>query len=265
MPQWLEYPVTGRGDWREFKKRLDPATPGRVGDNIADFAQPATADRGRPLGAWLGGTYGVMRDCCGVENLSLLFYDDPALIEDMMETLTRLSLGLVEQIVAAGVQLDWVMFWEDMAYKTASLIDPKMYERYCMPFYHAMMEKIRAAGVPVVMMDSDGNIHDLIPMWLDAGITVMHPMEVASGMDVVAARRQYGKRIAFFGGMDKRPLAGTRDDIRKEVLPKLEACYADGGLIAAVDHGIPPDISFDNFRYFRDLIRKTGERMYSRA
>ena len=81
-------------------------------------------------------------------------------------------------------------------------------------------------------------------------------MEVASGMDVVTTRKRYGRRVAFFGGIDKRALAGSRDDIRREVKPKLDACGADGGFIAACDHAVPPDVSFDNFRYYRDLIRE---------
>ena len=253
MPQWLRYPLASREDWGAFKRRLDPDRPGRLPPDLGRL--PPAAQRSRPLGLWAGGAYGYMRNWWGVEQLSLLFYDDPALIEEMMEVQTHLYATIFDRVIAARVELDWVMFWEDMAYKTGPLVSPDLYRRFCMPFYRTMMERVRRAGVPVVMLDSDGCIESLIPFWLDEGIFVMHPMEVASGMDVAAARRRYGRRIAFFGGIDKRALAGTRDDIRREVLPKLKAC-ADGGFIAACDHAIPPDVSFDNFRYFRDLIRE---------
>jgi uroporphyrinogen-III decarboxylase len=147
-----------------------------------------------------------------------------------------------------------------MAYKNGPLISPAMYEKYCMPLYRKAMDKVHAAGIPVAMVDSDGDVRELIPMWLDAGITIMHPMEVASSMDVIKARKQYGKKICFFGGIDKRPLAGSREDIRKEVLPKLEACLGEGGFIPACDHAVPPDVSFDNYRYFRDLIKQASEK-----
>jgi uroporphyrinogen decarboxylase len=207
---------------------------------------------------WVGGSYGFLRDWWGVEGLSLLFYDDPALVEEMIAHLTHLFVKLFDRAVGLGVDLDWVLFWEDMAYKTGPLLSPALYRKYCGPFYTAMMERIRSAGVKVVMMDSDGDISELIPYWLDMGISVMHPMEVASGMDVVRFRGKYGKRICFYGGIDKRALAGTRDDIRREVLPKLEACLGEGGFIPACDHAIPPDVSFDNYRYYRDLVREHG-------
>jgi uroporphyrinogen decarboxylase len=121
------------------------------------------------------------------------------------------------------------------------------------------MEQVHAASIPVVMVDSDGDIRELIPLWLDVGVYVMHPMEVAAGMDVVEIRKQYGKHIGFFGGMDKRTLAGTREQIKAEVVPKLETCFGDGGFIPACDHAIPPDVSFDNYRYYRDLVREVSE------
>ena len=192
----------------------------------------------------------------------MLFYDDPALIEEMVERLTDLSVGVMNRVIASGVKLDWVLFWEDMAYKTGALVSPEMYRKYCFPFYRKVMDKVRTAGVPVVMLDSDGNIDELIPLWLDLGIGVMHPMEVAAGMDVRHYRKKYGRRIGFHGGIDKRALAGTREQIRAEVLPKLECCFEDGGFIPACDHAIPPDVSLDNYRYYRDLVNETARKMY---
>ncbi len=259
MPQFISHPLSSEDDWKDFKRRLDPSSPGRLPEE--QLSEPAALNsRDYPLGIWAGGTYGLMRNWWGVENISLLFYDNPALVEEMVETLIHLYGGLFDKVAGTGVKLDWVMFWEDMAYKTGPLISPGLYRKFCLRFYQVMMEKIRNAGVPVVMLDSDGCIDELIPMWLELGITVMHPLEVASGMDVVRLRREYGKHIGFFGGIDKRALAGTREDIRREVFPKLEACLGEGGFIPACDHGIPPDVSLDNYRYFRDLVRKSGER-----
>ena len=262
MPQWVSYPLQSIDDWKEYKKRLDPDTPERLPDNFSALAKDYQK-RDYPLGMWLGGTYGYLRNWWGVERISLMFYENPALIEEMIETLTDLALGLFSRVLAAGVQLDWVMFWEDMAYKTSSLISPQLYKRYCIAFYKKVMEKVHAAKIPVVLLDSDGNITELIPIWLDLGISIMHPMEVAAGMDVAKVRKQYGRKVGFFGGIDKRELAGTKEQIEAEVLPKLEQCFEEGGFIPACDHAIPPDVSLDNYRYFRQLVRQISEKHYS--
>lgn len=263
MPQWLEYPLKSRADWDSFKKRLDPDTPTRFAPGFESLVE-SYKNRDYPLGLFgAGSTYGIMRDWWGVEELSLLFYDDPALIEEMIEYLTNLYVKLLDKVVSYGIQLDWVAFWEDMAYKNGPLISPAAYRKFCMPLYTAVVEKVKSAGIQVVLVDSDGDIRELIPLWLDAGVTVMHPMEATCpGMDVSAIRRQYGKKVAFFGGIDKRALAGSYRDIECEVVPKLRACFADGGFIPACDHAVPPDVSFDNYRYYRDLVTKTINEFY---
>ena len=258
MPQWLRYPLESRKDWDEYKKRLNPDTPDRLAGNFPELAKNYQ-QRDYPLGMWVGGTYGYLRNWWGVETISTLFYDDPALIEEMLEYLTNLSLKILDRVLSTGIQLDWVMFWEDMAYKTGPLISPKMFKQYCSPYYKKIMEKVTSAGIPTAMVDSDGNIEELIPLWLDAGVTIMHPLEIAAGMDVVKLREKYGKRIGFFGGIDKRVLASTPDRIMAEISPILKNCFADGGFIPACDHAIPPDVSFDNYRFYRDLVSKISE------
>lgn len=259
MPQYLLYPVINRTSWRNLKRRLNPDTPGRLPDNLTEIAH-ASPTRTTPVGAWLGGTYGYIRNWMGIENVSYLFYDDPALVEEMIEHLTYFYSTLAQRIFASGVQLDWVMFWEDMAYKNGPLLTPQLYYKYCLPFYRTMTEILRQNGVKVVGLDSDGDVRELIPFWLDVGISVIHPMEVAARMDVCKIRRKYGTKVRFLGGIDKRELAKGHKAIDLEVIPKVrELLNRGGGFVAECDHGIPPDISFNNYCYFRDLVRKLSK------
>jgi uroporphyrinogen decarboxylase len=260
MPQFLRYPIESRAQWEEHRRRLDPDTPARIPAALSELARNSPT-RDYPLGLWVGGTYGFMRNWWGVENLSLLFFDDPALIEEMIEWMTHFSLRMFDRVLATGVKLDWVMFWEDLAYKTGPLISPAMFRKYCLPYYEKVMAKVRSAGIPVAMVDSDGNIEEIIPLWLEMGVNIMHPMEVAAGMDVLKIRKKYGKQIGFFGGIDKRVLATTREAIRAAVIPILEGGFAAGGFIPACDHGIPPDVSFANYRYYRELVAEVSRKM----
>jgi len=261
MPQWIKYPLQSRADWEEYKRRLDPDTPERFPANFAELAAE-WRDRDYPLGIWMWGAYGIIRDWWGLQRISVLFYDEPALIAEMVEHLTYFCLRFLDRVLAYGVEFDWIVFWEDLAYKAGPLLSPALYRKYCLPFYVKLVEKVQAAGIPVVIVDSDGDVRQIIPMWLETGVTAVYPMEVASNMDVGELRRQYGRQLGFHGGIDKRSLAGSREEIRREVVPKLEACFEEGGFIPACDHAVPPDISFDNYRYFRDLVRGVGDRVY---
>ena len=259
MPQFISFPVTDRKSWLELKRRLDPETPGRLPDNLSEIGR-ASPTRTTPLGVWLGGSYGCIRSWMGVENASYIFYDDSTLVEEMIEHLTYFYCNLARRIFASGVQLDWVMFWEDMAYNHGSLLAPQMYRKYCLPFYRTMVEILRQNGLKVIALDSDGDVSELIPLWIDAGINVMHPMEVAAGMDVCEIRRLYGHEVSFIGGIDKRTLTHSPKTIDSEVIPKVRGLLdTGGGFVVECDHAIPPDISLDNYRYFRNLVRRLCE------
>jgi len=260
MPQFISHAVTDRRSWLDLKKRLDPDAPGRLPPNLSKLALDSPVRR-TPLGVWLGGTYGLIRNWMGVENASYLFHDDPVLIEEMIEHLTFFYSTIAAKIFKTGIQLDWVMFWEDMCYNHGPLLSPDMYAKYCLPFYRTMIEMVMRHNVKVIMLDSDGRISDLIPLWLEVGINVMHPMEVAAGMDVRETRRQYGNQVRFLGGIDKRAIARGPAAIDAEVIPKVSAIMeSGGGMVAECDHGVPPDISLADFTYFHDLVRRLFEK-----
>ena len=148
---------------------------------------------------------------------------------------------------------DVVHISEDMAYKGASMISPAMVRRFCMPAWRRWSRMARAAGVPLVDVDSDGNVEELIPEWIASGVNVCDPVEVAAGNDIVALRRNHGRRMAFRGGVDKRAIARGGAIIRAE-LARVGAVVRDGGYIPSCDHGVPADVSWPDFVVFARLL-----------
>ena len=251
MPQYIEYPLKGREQWPEFRKRLDPKHPDRL-PHDREARKARYAERDFPLGASWFSIYGWLRNWMGVEGISLAVYDDPAFIEQAAEEIADCILGTMD-VALGGVDYDFACVWEDMAYRTASLIDPALYRKIFLPRYARITERLRKAGIDVFMLDSDGNVEELIPCWLDIGINLILPMEAAAGMDVVALRGKFGKDLLMAGGMDKRILAGDKPGIKRMVEEKIPL-MREGGYIPGIDHEIPPDIPWENFIYYRQLL-----------
>ena len=65
-------------------------------------------------------------------------------------------------------------------------------------------------------------------------------------MDVVQVRKQYGRRLAMMGRLDKRVLRVGGEVMRQEV-DRLMPLVEDGGSIPELDHSVPPDVSWKNF------------------
>ena len=257
MPQFVRFPVQTRQEFRRFwHERMQPDLAARIGE---DYAERLSAYRTRALPLIVmadryGGFFGGPRNFVGVERMCTLFYDDPAFAEEMMEATADFLIAMMDQILD-HTTIDVFGFWEDMAYKTAPLIGPDMVRRFMLPRYRRVTEHLRNRGVQWFSLDSDGDVSSLIPIWLDAGINILYPFEAQCGMDVVKVRRQYGRDLRMWFGIDKRALASGRQAIDAE-LTRVRPLVEEGGYVAGLDHGIPPDVPFANYCYYMESLRE---------
>jgi uroporphyrinogen decarboxylase len=193
----------------------------------------------------------------GTERLLLTFYDDPALIEEMMDHIVYFTNEIIEKVVR-DIELDWVYVWEDMAFKTGPFISPELFKKFMVPRYRKITDLLHKHGIDIIIVDSDGNTEKLIPLWIESGVNGQWPLEVAAGMDAVALRKEYGRDFILLGNIDKRALSKGKEEIREEVMKKVPFLLEQGGYFPSIDHLIPPDISFENFRYFVNTLREVA-------
>ena len=254
--RWIKCPVENREDWQQMKDRYRLDSPGRFPDNLAERCSRA-ADRDWVLSVGWSGPFWQMREWCGFEGLCIMMLDQPDLVAEMAEFWMEFVSAVLGRILE-HVSPDSVQISEDMAYKAKAMISPAMTRRFCMPSWNRWSRQCRAAGVPVIDMDSDGFIGELIPIWIESGINVCDPVEVAAHNDINEIRRQFGHKMAYRGGVDKRAIAKGGRVIRDE-MSRLERVVRDGGYIPGCDHGVPGDVSWADFvEYGRLLAQMTG-------
>ncbi len=261
MAQYLSWPVKTRDDFERMKRRYDPSSPGRYPQDWDDLVAWAPA-RDCPLwGPGIGsvGFYSMLRRWMGTENACTIFYDDPALAEEMLELVADFTLAAMERALAQ-VRMDYFMWWEDFAFKNGPLVSPSIFKRFLLPRYQRVNDALRSAGTDVIFIDSDGNPRVLIPLLLEAGVNGSYPIEAAAGMDPVRLRREFGRELLLWGGVDKRALAKDKRAIEQELRAKLPPLLPEGGYIPQLDHMAPPDISYDNWLFYLDLKRQMLER-----
>jgi len=249
IPHYLEFPVKSREDWEEFKKRLNPKSEGRFPP--AERWERVKAELNQadvPRHISCGSLFGWPRNWMGFERATTLFYDDPQLMAEIMDTI----VDLVTTVIAPAlreVQFDQGNFWEDMAFRNGPMISPRLFEEFMVPRYQRITSLLREHGVDLVCVDCDGNINELVPLWLEAGVNMMFPIEVAAGTDPIELREKFGRRVLLKGGVNKRALAEGREAIKKE-LRRLVPLVEDGGFVPHVDHRVPPDVSFADYLYY---------------
>ena len=252
IPQYIEFPIKNEFDYTHLRPRLDGAGPGRFS---ADFDEDLhwRQQRGEIIGANFKGFFGFARNHMGVENWCLAFYDQPRLVERIIADRVQLGREVFRPLLQARV-LDFVQIWEDMSYKTASLISPQCVRQYMLPACRELVASLRDGGVQVIMVDSDGMVQELMPIFLEAGVDGMHPCEIAAGSDPLILRRRH-PRCALMGGMDKRAIARGRDGVDSE-LARIAPLLEEGAFIPMLDHFVPPDVPYSTYCYYVERRRE---------
>ena len=252
--KWFSFPVKNREDWEKLKFRYDPMDEMRLPKNIEEVGK-RTFEYDGVISFGLNGPFWQLREWMGMENLCMAFIDMPDLVHEMIDFWCDFVLKLLDRFLPY-CRITWVHFNEDMAYKQHAMISPKMAREFLLPTYKKWVDKLKKYNIPVLDMDSDGFVEELVPVWLDAGMNVIEPMEVAAGNDIVHFRQRFGKNLGYMGGIDKRAIAAGGDVMRKEVMRVVPPLLKDGGFIPICDHGVPSDISLKAFTDYTDLLAK---------
>jgi len=252
---WLKCPVETRDDWEQMKERYVTDDPGRWAGLEGREAQ--LAERDWFLEVTLHGPFWQLREWVGFEPLCMMMVEEPAFVEEMAEFWREFISGMLRRMFRRVVP-DAIRFSEDMAYKAKSMISPAMARRFCKPCWDEWSTLSRQAGVPLVGIDSDGYIGELIPIWIESGVNYCDPIEVAAHCDVNEFRRRFGRKMAYRGGVDKRCIAKGGQAIRDEIR-RLKPVVRGGGYIPGCDHGVPSDVSWPSFvEYGKLLAEVTG-------
>ena len=257
MPTYLQHAVTSERDWEEeVLPLLSPQTPrrwegfGRRLDNIR-----AADAEGKMIVLDCIGGYMYLRALVGPEEICYLLVDRPALIHRMMAAWLRLADAVAARVQEAA-ELDEVFLAEDICYNHGLLIGPEMVREFLFPYYRQLLRNVRSRqhGKRLhFQVDTDGNYAEAIDLYREIGMDVMSPFEVAAGNDVVAIGRKYPD-LVILGGIDKRVLAAGREAIDEHLGHVLPFMVRRGGYVPTCDHGVPDDVSYENYIYYRTRV-----------
>ncbi len=264
----VDFPIQKPEDFADYKRRLQ-FDEQRFGEGWLARCEEMRRN-GWPISAGWMGFYWFPRDLMGDEGLCVAYYERPELLHDFLRTYADLLYAVSERLLEK-VHVDVMHMGEDMCYRNGMMISPSTYREFILPHYQRLIRLYRDHGTRVFSVDTDGNVAELLPLLIEAGVNVCLPMEVRAGNDIVAYRRQYRQHMAFSRGLNKlalmdRPVSlvpGTeerdlspREAIDLELDYRLKPMVESGGYIAGLDHRVVPETSLDSFTYYVRRVRE---------
>ncbi|MCX6347360.1 MAG: hypothetical protein NTZ89_05425 [Actinobacteria bacterium] len=241
LPMELDNPVKDRKSWMDYKQYYDHSTISKR------------------LGGTNGGFLGFPRQIMGVTRYMMSLIDDPELMHDINSTFCDFLIAYYGRI-CRDIEVDCILIWEDMAYKSGSLISPAHYREFLTPYYKKIVSFAKEAGVDIIITDSDGYVEELIPLIVEAGVTGMYPFERAAGNDLLKIRKEF-PNFQIMGGFDKRAMfaGGGKEAIDTE-LKIVEEMLKKGRYIPHTDHFVSEDCTYENFTYYRNRLNEIIDR-----
>lgn len=222
--------------------------------NIKAFNEARYSDI--PVGIDAGSVLGQIRNMLTVTGMSYIMYDeDEELFADIIDTYADMQYQCLENILAAGVKVDFAHYWEDICFKNGPLLSPDLFDELCAKHYKKRTELFHRYGIDLISLDCDGVTEKLLPTWVKNGVNVMFPIEIGTwGDQFEAARKKFGIELLGVGGMDKTALRKDKAAVDAEI-ERLKRLVSMGGFIPCPDHRLMPGTKFELVQYYVDRIK----------
>ena len=178
-------------------------------------------------------------DLLGMENLYLKMYDEPELVDALMQHLTDYYLAVSQRTFdAAADVIDVFFIGNDFGGQTGPLLSPALFDRFIMPHLKRLIDLGHQYRLRV-QLHCCGGYEPLIPAMLAAGLDGLHALQpCCGGMDLVKLKANYGEKILLNGAIDSHHVLinGTPESVRESTREVLAIMAPGGGYIAGASH-----------------------------
>lgn len=260
IPSGVEWVIKDRKGWERLKEeRLNTMDiRGRFPSNWNELLRRyRNRDYPLVLGGYPHGFFGTLAQLMGYERLFYNYFDDPPLIHDILRTFTELWIAVYSEVLS-DTDADLFIFWEDISAGSGSMVSPSTIREFMLPCYRRMTGFLKEHGVRIIFVDTDGDCFNIIPLFIEGGVTGMYPIEASCGMDLYRVRMTFPK-LQLMGGIPKLEIRHGKERI-DEILEPVVSVLKFGGYVPFGDHLIPPEVHWKDFRYYRERLNDIIDR-----
>jgi uroporphyrinogen decarboxylase len=197
----------------------------------------------------------------GFENLLMDLALDPEFVKALMGKLLEINIAVTERYLdAVGDYIHIFRTADDLSTQRGPLFSPRDYINILKPYYKAYFDFIKSKTKAKIFYHSCGNVTELLPELIDAGVDIINPVQVSAIPELAELKKKFKNEIVFWGGVDTQHVLpnGTPDEVRKEVELRIEQLGTGGGFVVAAVHNIQPDVPPENIIAMADTVTKTA-------
>ena len=179
-----------------------------------------------------------------------------AIIYEVQEFMLEFNRRFLEK---TSIKAHCYASWDDVAGQDGLMFSPDTFKKYFLPFWKQLISMVKAKGL-LFSWHCCGNVNDVLPMMIDAGIDVFDVLQTsAKDMEIEKFYRKFGSSICVNGAIDVQKLLvyGNPKEIEEEVKRIFSLWGKKGGIIIGPSHEIVPDTPVENvialYNYINEL------------
>lgn len=191
----------------------------------------------------------------GFNKFLIDLYTNSRFVEKLLDKLLKYNFELGSRLMEFGV--DCISSGEDTASQRGLFFSLEIWRKYFKSRYQQLYNALKKKGNVFIMYHSDGNIELLIPDLIETGIDVLNPVQ-PDCMDPVEIKTHYGDKLTLDGTISVQSTLpfGTVEEVRNEVVKRIETVGYDGGLILGPTHIVGFDVPVRNVLALYETAKK---------
>ena len=196
----------------------------------------------------------------GTQNFFLMLFDQPELIDGVLDGLTEYYTQLGKNVIDLGI--DMIRVGDDIGAQQSMMISPVQWRQLAKPRFQYMFDEYRKSNEDIfIKLHSCGDYSPIIGDMIELGVHLSGLMQPTGGnKNQVEIKKKYGDEIAFIGGFDVQRLLprGQVEQVRNGVCEVMKNLASGGGYIFSPSHYILADVPIQNIFTMLEAQRDFG-------
>jgi uroporphyrinogen decarboxylase len=194
----------------------------------------------------------------GLEKFLVDLISEAPYMEVLLDRVMEINVRTGKHLIKLGADILWA--GDDFGTQHGMIMDPELWRKIFKPRIKWMFEEFRKVNPDIKLAwHSCGSIPQIIPDFIEIGLDILNPIQPgAKGMEPGFLKKEYGRDLVFFGGIDIQDLLpyGNPEKIKNEIKKICRILGKGGGYILAPAHNIQPDTPLENILAVFEAVKE---------
>jgi len=168
------------------------------------------------------------------------------------------DFACAKAIAYASAGIDILSLGDDIGTQNSLMLDVDLWERWLQPRLEKVIRTAKSINPDILIFyHSCGHIIPFIDKLIASGVEILNPIQPEC-MEFNEVHDAFGTRVSFWGTIGTQQLLpyGTREEVHRVTLERLEKCGNQGGIVIGPTHLVEPEVPWENLIAIIEAVKE---------